>query len=89
MFGCDENLFLTLGQWSKMFECQRSKMAGELTWGSLPSKLQQRIGKTEFQPIILMPDCHRTTETKPQRMEMLQLASEELERGRRELRSLL
>ena len=61
---------------------------GKLTQDSLPSKLQQKIGKTEFQPIILMPDHHRTTETKPRRTEMLQPALEELERGKRELRSL-
>ena len=67
----------------------RAKWRGELTWDSLHSKLQQRIGKTELQPIILMPDHQRTTETRPRRTERLQTALEELERGRRELRSLL
>ena len=35
----------------------RAKWWGELTRDSLPSKIQQRIGKTEFQRINLMPTC--------------------------------
>ena len=34
-----------------------AKWWGELTGDSLPSKIQQRIGKTEFQRINLMPTC--------------------------------
>ena len=32
-----------------------AKWQGELTWDSLPSKIQQKIGRTEFQRINIMP----------------------------------
>ena len=34
-----------------------AKWRGEVTLDSLPSKIQQRIGKTEFQRINLRPTC--------------------------------
>ena len=34
-----------------------AKWRGELTQDSLPSKIQQKIGRTEFQRINIMPAC--------------------------------
>ena len=51
----DKNKSQFKNEWEQTGRRGRAKWQGELTRDSLPSKIQQKIGRTEFQRINIMP----------------------------------